>query len=176
MSLKRKLENGVTVGMSLIGLLSRRLLGNKVLFSPVTLVSLGASLKTYDGGSINIGKMTAIRSNAEISATNGRIEIGNECFINRNCMIVSHEKIEIGDGTTVGPNVCMYDHDHDGAGGYKSLPIIIGKNVWVGAGCILLKGTTIGDNSIVGAGTIVMTSIPSNTIVYNDLKLNKRVK
>ena len=56
MSLKRKLENGISVGGSLVGLLWRRLLGNSVQFAPVTLVSLGASLKTYDGGAIRIGR------------------------------------------------------------------------------------------------------------------------
>lgn len=167
MSLKRKLENGVTAGMSMIGLFCRRLLGNKVLFSPVTLVSLGANLKTYDGGSIKIGKMAAVRSNTEIAATKGCIEIGNGCFINRNCMIVSHEKIEIGEGTTIGPNVCMYDHDHDGNGGYESKPIVIGKNVWIGAGCILLKGINIGDNAVIGAGTVVTKEVLSNCILIN---------
>ena len=102
--------------------------------------------------------------------------IGNSCFINRNCMIVAHEKIEIGDGTTIGPNVCIYDHDHDGEGGYKTKPVIIGKNVWIGAGCILLKGINIGDNAVKGAGTIVTTSIPSETTAYNEQKLIKRVK
>ena len=166
MSLKRKLENGISVGESLVGLLWRRLLGNSVLFAPVTLVSLGASLKTYDGGAIRIGRKTAVRKNAEIAVTKGQIMIGNNCFINRNCMIIAHEKIQIGDGTTIGPNVCIYDHDHDGKGGYKAKPVIIGKNVWIGAGCILLKGISIGDNAVVGAGTVVTKDIKPNTIVY----------
>ena len=176
MSLKRKLENGISVGEGLVGLLWRRLLGNSVQFAPVTLVSLGASLKTYDGGAIRIGRKAAVRKNAEIAATKGQIMIGNSCFINRNCMIVAHEKIEIGDGTTIGPNVCIYDHDHDGNGGYRSSPVLIGKNVWIGAGCILLKGISIGDNVVIGAGTIVTNSIPSETIAYNEMKLIKRVK
>ena len=176
MSWKRKLENGISVGESLVGLLWRRLLGNSVLFAPVTLVSLGASLKTYDGGAIRIGRKAAVRKNAEIAATKGQIMIGNSCFINRNCMIVAHEKIEIGDGTTIGPNVCIYDHDHDGKGGYKTKPVIIGKNVWIGAGCILLKGISIGDNAVIGAGTVLTDSIPSETTAYNEQKLIKRVK
>ena len=166
MSLKRKLENGVTVGTSLLGLFCRRLFGNKMLFSHVTLVSLGASLKTYDGGSIAIGNMAAVRSNTEIAATKGHIEIGVGCFINRNCMIVSHEKIEIGDGTTIGPNVSIYDHDHDGRGGFNSESIKIGNNVWIGAGVVILKGVTIGNNAIIGAGCVVSKDVPINTILY----------
>lgn len=167
MSLKRKLENGISVGGSLVGLLWRKLLGNRLQLTPVTLVSLGASLKTYDGGSIRIGRKAAVRKNTEIAATKGQIMIGNSCFINRNCMIVAHEKIEIGDGTTIGPNVCIYDHDHDGEGGYKTKPVIIGKNVWIGAGCILLKGISIGDNAVIGAGTVVTRDVPANTVSYN---------
>ena len=176
MSLKRKLENGISVGESFVGLLWRGLLGNRLQFTPVTLVSLGASLKTYDGGVIRIGRKAAVRKNAEIAATKGQIVIGNNCFINRNCMIVAHEKIEIGDGTTIGPNVCIYDHDHDGKGSYKTKPVIIGKDVWIGAGCILLKGITIGDNAVIGAGTIVTNSIPAATTAYNEQKLIKRVQ
>lgn len=166
MSLKRKLENGISVGGSLVGLLWRRLLGNRLQFTLVTLVSLGASLKTYDGGAIRVGRKAAIRKNVEIAASRGQITIGNSCFINRNCMIVAHEKIEIGDGTTIGPNACIYDHDHDGKGGYKTKPVIIGKNVWIGAGCILLKGISIGDNAVIGAGTVLTHSVKCNETVY----------
>ena len=160
MSLKRKLENGISVGISIIGLLWRRLHGNKLQFTLFTLVSPGAHLKTYDGGTIKIGKKTAVRANAELSATKGHIEVGNGCFINRNCMIIAHEKIEIGDGTTIGPNVCIYDHDHDGNGSYINDPIQIGKNVWIGAGSIILKGVAIGSNSIIGAGSLVVKDVP----------------
>jgi len=81
-------------------------------------------------------------------------------------MIVAHERIEIGDGTTIGPNVCIYDHDHDGDGGYKTKSVIIGKNVWIGAGCILLKGISIGDNAVIGAGTVLTHSVKCNETVY----------
>ena len=175
MSLKRKLENGISVGGSFVGLLWRRLLGNSLQFAPVTLVSLGASLKTYDGGAIRVGRKAAVRKNAEIAATKGQIMIGNSCFINRNCMIVAHEKIEIGDGTTIGPNVCIYDHDHDGEGSYKTKHVIIGKNVWIGAGSILLKGVTVGDNAVIGAGTIVTKDINPNTTVFNKAGLTEKI-
>ena len=165
MSLKRKLENGISVGGSLVGLLWRRLLGNRIQFALITMVSIGARLKTYEGGAIKIGRKAAVRKNTEIAVNQGIISVGDGCFINRNCMIVAHEKIEIGNGTTIGPNVCIYDHDHDSKGGYKSKPIVIGKNVWIGAGCILLKGITIGDNSVIGAGTVVTKEVPSNCIL-----------
>lgn len=164
---KRKLENGLYLLSSFGGLMLRRLLGNKLIFSLKSFVSLGTILKTYDHGTIKIGKGTAIRANTELSATQGQIKIGNDCFINRNCMIVAHKKIEIGDGTTIGPNVSIYDHDHDRNGSYKSKSINIGKSVWIGAGCIVLKGVNIGDNAVIGAGTVVTKDIDANTITIN---------
>ena len=166
MSIKRKFENGITLCFSLFGLLGRVLFCNKVHFSPLTFVSLSARLKTYEKGLIKVGKLSAIKANTEICATHGKIIIGKQCFINRNCMIVSHEEITIGDGTTIGPNVCIYDHDHDGKGSYVSEPINIGKNVWIGAGCVLLKGISIGDDTIIGAGSVISKDIPTGKIVY----------
>ena len=166
MIVKRKLENGLYMIESMVGLLWRRLLGNRLRFSPNSFVSLGASLKTYGHGTIDIGKGTSIKANTELSATQGKIAIGNACFINRNCMIVAHEKIEIGDGTTIGPNVCIYDHDHDGNGGYKCSTIRIGDNVWIGAGVIILKGVSIGDNAIIGAGCLVSKDVSNDMTLF----------
>ena len=166
MSLKRKLENGILMGLSFCRLILLRLIGNRIHFSPVTLISLGVKLYTYGNGIIKIGKKVAVRGNTELSTTNGQIIVESGCFINRNCMIVAHDKIEIGERTTIGPNVCIYDHDHDGNGGYKTSPVLIGKNVWIGAGCIILKGVSIGDNTIIGAGSIVTNNIGEGKTLY----------
>lgn len=121
---------------------------------------------------IVFGKELQIRPDVEISATNATIVLGDKCFINRFCMVVAHESIEIGDGTTIGPNTCIYDHDHDMKGNniVVSKPIIIGKNVWIGASCVLLKGITVGDNAVIAAGSIVTKDIPPNTIFIQKKK------
>ncbi len=54
---------------------------------------------------------------------------------------------------------------------FKDAPIIIGKNVWIAANCCILKGTKIGDNSIIGAGCVLSREIPANTIVTLDRQL-----
>ena len=82
------------------------------------------------------------------------------------------EAISIGDNTEFGPNVCIYDHDHDYKNGlnnelYKTSPVKIGKNCWIGAGVIILRGTVIGDNSVIAAGSIVKDVVPSNSLFYN---------
>lgn len=76
--------------------------------------------------------------------------------------------IKIGHGTSIGPGVYIYDHDHNYRNNQKSYstkPILIGDNVWIGAGSIILKGVTIGNNSVISAGSIVTKDIPANTIL-----------
>ncbi len=133
-------------------------------------ISLDTKISIYENGSITLGSI-ATKSNVHLSAWNGQLIIGKGCRLNRNDIIVAHSKIEIGDHTIIGPNVCIFDHDHefDGngviAGKYRSEEIKVGKNVWIGAGTIVLKGTTIGDNSVIGAGCVISGVVPSKSLV-----------
>lgn len=107
----------------------------------------------------------------------GNIEIGKNCFINNNVICVAHNDIRIGDNVSIGPNCCLYDHDHDFDengqihGKYKKGNIKIGDNVWLGAGVIILRNTIIGDNCIIGAGTVVKGKIPNNSLVTSGRNL-----
>ena len=157
----KKIWKSINCVKSLVGLIVRKIAGKRIKFDTFTLVSCYSIIETKNNGTINIGRKVSISPNTKLSTTGGQINLGNNVFINRNCMIVSHNLIEIGIGTTIGPNVCMYDHDHDGNGGYISKPIHIGKNVWIGAGCIILKGVSIGSNSIIGAGSLVTKDVPA---------------
>lgn len=97
--------------------------------------------------------------------------------INRNACIVSRRSITIGEGTSIGPNVCIYDHNHrfDGSGHkkneFRESPISIGKNVWIAANCSVLKGAQIGDNCVIGAGCVINSIIPSNSLVTQERNL-----
>lgn len=142
----------------------KRILGNHLNVSPLVIIKGFSNLETDGkGASVNIGRKTVIARNNEISAHGGIIRIGNNCYINRNCMIVAHNVISIGNNTTVGPGTYFYDHDH-GKNGYISNSINIGENVWIGAGCIILKGVTIGDNSIIAAGSVVTKNVAESTV------------
>lgn len=103
----------------------------------------------------------------------GHIKIGNNCFFNNNCSLTSMCSIEIGDNCIIGENVSFYDHDHRHdidnkpfkKQGYKYQPIKIGNNVWIGSGSIILRGTVIEDNVVIGAGNIVRGNIESGTVL-----------
>lgn len=115
---------------------------------------------------IEIGDRISVRNNCEIHADRGgRITIGNGVFINRNVSIVAMDSIVLGSGTTIGPNTCIYDHNHGTNVGFTTDPVIIGENVWIGANCVVLRGTKIGDGSIIAAGSVVSKDVPANTLL-----------
>ena len=151
--------------LSNVALLMKKVSGTRVNYKIKSLISPNASLRTYDKGRIIIGEKNEIRPNTEITARAGLVRIGDNCFINRNCMVVAHGKIEIGQKVTIGPGTCIYDHDHDRNGGYDVSNIIIEDNVWIGAGCTILKGVRVGENSIIGAGTVISKDIPADVMV-----------
>ena len=122
---------------------------------------------------MRISKGVLIASNSVISATDGgQLSLGRMVGINRNSMIMCHDKVFIGDNTIMGPGVYIYDHDHvfDSTSGvrrneYLTAPITIGKNCWIGANTIILRGTTIGDNCLIAAGCVVKGNYPDGSIV-----------
>lgn len=78
------------------------------------------------------------------------------------CVVTAYDHIKIGDNVMLGPNVLIYDQDHDyrAEGGvaamrFKTAPVVIGNNVWIGANTMILRGTTIGDNSVVGGEAVI---------------------
>jgi len=102
------------------------------------------------------------------------ISIGDNVFLNYNCVLLDVCRIEIGDGCQIGPLVQLLTADHprdpqtrrDGLEMGK--PIVLGKNVWIGAGAIILPGITVGDDAIIGAGSVVTRDVlPGVTVVGN---------
>lgn len=120
-----------------------------------SIVSLGKGIHTRPYSSI------AVREKAELT-------IGRNVFVNRNTIIACRKNISIGNNVTIGPNCCIYDHDHDitRSGEYVCKEVVIARNVWIGGNVMILKGVTIGENSVVAAGSIVVSDVPSNTILY----------
>lgn len=123
-----------------------------------------------DGGKITIGKDFHARKNVFLRAPSGQIHIGRNVFMNHNVCITSMGNIYIGDGATIANNVVIVDHDHDFRTGivtqFVTEDIHIGDRVWIGANCTILKGTTIGNDSVIAAGSTVKGVIPENSLFY----------
>lgn len=128
-------------------------------------------LKIVGNGKIKAGENLRLRSNTSIVSAGGKVEIGDHCFFNRNCNLVSRESIKIEDEVSFGPNVSLFDHDHKfdsekiDSTAYKTGEIVIGNGCWIGAGAIILRNTHIGEGSVIGAGTVVKGDIPPHSIV-----------
>ena len=97
------------------------------------------------------------------------ITIGKGVFINSGCCFQDQGGVTIGDGCFIGHQVVFAtidhgldpEHRHDN---YMA-PIVLGRNVWVGSHSTILKGVTIGDNSVIAAGAVVTKDVPANVVV-----------
>lgn len=99
-----------------------------------------------------------------------RIVIGNDNYFNKNLMIDSNQRIEIGDHNMFGPDVYITDSNHTAGGGidpHKAPMIVgtvkIGNCCWIGARVSILKDVELGDHCVVGAGAVVTKSFPSGS-------------
>lgn len=97
------------------------------------------------------------------------INIGKNVFINSCCCFQDQGGIIIGDGALIGHKVVMATLNHDfmpeRRGDTIPKPIVIGKNVWIGSNSTILGGVTIGDNSIIAAGSLVNKDVPPDMVV-----------
>lgn len=111
----------------------------------------------------------------------GRIVIGKDVFFNHYCSLYAMNEITIGEGTIFGENVKIYDHNHCyketslpiKAQGYTSAPIRIGKHCWIASNVTILKGVTIGDNCIIGAGCVIYKDVPEDSVIINRQELRQ---
>ena len=95
-------------------------------------------------------------------------------FLNFNCVILDVVEVSIGDGTQIGTGVQILTADHPrdaverAAGLEWGRPIRIGRNVWLGGGAIILPGVTVGDDALIGAGSVVTRDVPAGATVVGN--------
>lgn len=99
------------------------------------------------------------------------IRLGSGVFANFGCVFLDVVGIEVGDGRQIGPLVQLLTADHPRdptlrrRGLESGKPLCIGRNVWVGAGTILLPGVSVGEDAIIGAGSVVTRPVPPGATV-----------
>ena len=112
------------------------------------------------------------------------IHLEKNVFINSGCHFQDQGGIFIGEGTFIGHNVILATLNHDmnpyTRADIHPKPIHIGKRVWIGSGAIVLPGVTIGDNSVIGAGSVVTKDVPADCVYGGNpakfIKKNEDVK
>lgn len=102
------------------------------------------------------------------------IFLGRNVFLNANCVLLDVLPIRVGEGTQIGPAVQIYTADHPRdpevrrSGLESGKPVTIGANVWIGGGAILLPGITVGDDAVIGAGSVVTSDVPARATVVGN--------
>ena len=102
------------------------------------------------------------------------ISLGRNVFINHHCTFLDCAPIVIGDDVQIGPAVQLYTAQHPidakvrRSGLESAIPIRIGNDVWIGGGALVLPGVTIGDRSVIGAGSIVVHHVPPDSVVVGN--------
>ncbi len=102
------------------------------------------------------------------------IRLGAGVFLNFNCVILDVVEVSIGERTQIGPGVQILaaDHPRDAAGRASGRefgrPVRIGRNVWIGAGAIILPGVCIGDDALIGAGSVVTRDVPAGATAFGN--------
>jgi acetyltransferase-like isoleucine patch superfamily enzyme len=125
-----------------------------------TIVGVGTEI--INSANVHIGDNCLLQDGIYIRAgTEGRITIGDRAALNSFCRLFGHGSIEIGDNTQIGPGSLItttgHDYHDDLTTSYR--PVIIGKDVWIGANVTILPGAEIGDGAVIGAGSVVTKNI-----------------
>ena len=136
-------------------------------FSPNTEVVIS------DKGTIRLGKFVRAHRRSKLLAfDNGVLEIGSNTALGNGASIICMDRVVIGEGVQIGPDVKIYDHDHDfrvpggiRAEKFRTAPVEIGANAWIGSNVVILMGTTLGENCIVGAGSVLKGQYPANSVI-----------
>ena len=127
------------------------------------------TLLATDGGFISIGCNTCIGDNVQLVAHGGKLTIESDVFIGSGSIIVCRDNIFIGRDTLIAEYVVIRDQDHSvesrpvRSAGFHTSPVHIGRDVWIGCKASILRGASLGDRCVIGAHSLVKSSIPPDT-------------
>lgn len=155
---------------------TRLLLGQGIRVSGPGVLQLGHDLGHFPRGTSSLLRMAdgaRLELNGKQLILSGhQIDIAEKAtlslaggYINHDARISCSQAISIGEGTIIAEEACIMDTDHHQLHGSRtSAPISIGKKVWIGARCMVLKGVTIGDGAVIAAGAVVTRDIPAGAL------------
>lgn len=140
----------------------------------VGLLGLRSYLRVQRGGRATFGDKPMLDEDATLWV-GGELVVGDRFSMGSFSRVVAHERIEIGDDVLIAQMVTILDHDHafevvDGTlavarTAYETAPVTIGDNVWIGDKATILRGVTVGSNSVVAANAVVTRDVEPFTVV-----------
>jgi acetyltransferase-like isoleucine patch superfamily enzyme len=135
-------------------------------------VGPGVKLEIGRNARVRLGRWSWIGHGTKIRAHEGIVEIGAKTVLGQECTISAFQHVSIGRECIVADRVMLIDFDHGvveverpiRAQGIYKRDVRVGHNVWVGYGACFLRGTTTGDNSVIGSLTVVSKDVPANAV------------
>jgi acetyltransferase-like isoleucine patch superfamily enzyme len=133
----------------------------------------GLELEITARGRIDFGRFVWIGDGTKIRCHEGRVEIGDKTVMGQECTISAYQHVRIGQQCVIADRAMFIDFDHGVVeverpirqqGIYKR-DVVVGSNVWIGYGACVLRGVSVGDNSIVGTNSVVTKDVPANAVV-----------
>ncbi len=135
-------------------------------------VGPGVELEIGRDATLRLGRWSWIGHGTKIRVHEGEVSIGAKSVLGQECTISAYQRIEIGRECIVADRVMLIDFDHGVVeverairhqGIYKR-DVIVGHNCWVGYGACILRGATVGDNSVIGTSSVVTRDLPANSV------------
>lgn len=132
-----------------------------------------AKIEIVNGGKIRVGSNTALYDGVLLETRGGNITIGDNCSINAYTVIYGHGNTKIGNNVLIAGHCMVIPNSHNYKNphlkimeqGSTKKGIVIGDDVWIGHGCSILDGVTIGKGSVIAAGSVVNRSIPPYHVI-----------
>jgi acetyltransferase-like isoleucine patch superfamily enzyme len=130
-------------------------------------------LKIEPRGEIHFGRFTWIGDGTKIRCHEGVVEIGAKTVMGQECTISAYQRVRIGNECVIADRAMFIDFDHGIVeverpirlqGIYKR-DVEVGNNVWIGYGACILRGVSVGDNSVIGTNSVVTKDVPANAVV-----------
>ena len=145
----------------------RMTLDGMLFLGPRVTIQIGRAARVRFGRWVWIGHGTKIRCHE------GEVSIGAKTVLGQECTISAYQHVSIGEQCILADRVMLIDFDHNVAETERPIRVQgiykrdtrVGSNVWIGHGAQILRGVTVGDNAIVGAGAVVTKDVPANAVV-----------
>ncbi len=133
----------------------------------------GLELEVGRRGRLEFGRFVWIGDGTKIRCHEGRVEIGSKTVMGQECTVSAYQRVRIGEQCVIADRAMFIDFDHGMVeverpirqqGIYKR-DVEVGSNVWIGYGACILRGVSVGDNSVVGTNSVVTRDVPANAVV-----------
>jgi acetyltransferase-like isoleucine patch superfamily enzyme len=147
--------------------------GKRLRTEGICFVCPGVKLEIGRGATLSIGRWAWLGHGCKIRVHEGEASIGAKTVIGQECTISAYQHVSIGRECIIADRVMLIDFDHGVTeverpireqGIYKR-DVRVGHNVWIGYGACILRGVTIGDNSVIGTSSVVTRDVPENAVV-----------